>query len=391
MKATISILALLAGMPLWGQNNVNPVLAAVEENNTTLKAFRQTVEAQKLENKTGIYLAGPEADFGYLWGNPGEIGNRTDISVRQTFDIPTITGMKSKLANGQNGLLDIRYKTERMNILLEAKQYCLDLIYYNALRKELDVRLQHAETIARGYQSRLERGDASRLEYNKAQLNLSSVRGEASRVDAERHALLLQLKRLNGGNEVAFDDYLFAPAELPLDFDQWYATASQKNPELAYVKGEAGLGKTQISVSKAMGLPSFSAGYMGEKVVGQHYQGVSVGVSIPLWENRNRVKQAKMAMQAAESRVIDSNLQLYGNLQLLHKRALGLKVTAETYQHALSVANNTDLLKKALDSGDISLLDYVLEVGLYYHMANQALEAERDFQKAFSELTAADL
>ena len=387
----ISILAILASTSLFAQNNMSSVLSSIEENNTTLKALRESAEADKLENRTGLTLSNPEVGFNYLWGNPGNIGNRTDFSVTQTFDIPTITGMKSRVANEKNNLIEWQYKADRMNILLEAKQYCIELIYYNALKKELDLRLQHAETIAEGYKQRMDRGDANILEYNKVRLNLSTIQGEMSKIDVERNALIEQLKRLNGGNEVRLDDYQFGNVELPLNFGDWYVQAEQNNPVLAYVKQEIEVSKRQVSLSKAMGLPTFSAGYMSEKVVGQRYQGISVGVSIPLWENKNRVRQAKAAVRAAESREADSKQQFYGQLQILYSRTFGLKATAESYRKSMETANSTDLLKKALDAGEISLLEYILEIGLYYDTVNQALEAERDYQKTYAELSAVQL
>ncbi|MBP6661519.1 MAG: TolC family protein [Paludibacter sp.] len=392
MKAIIiSILALFGSISLYAQNNTNSVLTSIEENNTTLKALRETAESQKLENRTGIYLSNPEIGFNYLWGNPVDMGNRTDFSVTQTFDIPTITGMKSKVANGKNDLVEWQYKADRMNIMLEAKQYCIELIYYNALGKELNLRLEHAQTIAESYKKRLATGDANKLEYNKIQLNLSSVQGEMSRIEVERNTLLSQLKRLNGGKDVIFDESQFAQIQLPLNFDDWFINAEQKNPVLAYIKQEIEVSKRQVSVSKAMGLPTFSAGYMSEKVVGQRFQGVSVGVSIPLWENKNRVKQAKAAVRAAESREADSKQQFYSNLQIQFNRAMGLQNTAQAYRKSLFTANSTDLLKKALDAGEISLLDYMVEIGLYYETVNQALQAEMDYQKAFAELSAVEL
>lgn len=48
-------------------------------------------------------------------------------------------------------------------------------------------------------------------------------------------------------------------------------------------------------------LPKFSAGYSLERTLGQKYQGISVGISIPLWENKNRVKQAKAGVVAAQA------------------------------------------------------------------------------------------
>ena len=181
------------------------------------------------------------------------------------------------------------------------------------------------------------------------------------------------------------------PAQLPLNFDSWYVEAEQKNPVLAYVKQEIEVGKSQVSLSKSSNLPTFSAGYMSEKVVGQQYQGLTFSISIPLWENKNRVKQAKAAVTAAELREADSKQQFYSQLRTLYNRANSLNIIADKYRHSLATVNNTELLKKALDAGEISLLDYIVEIGLYYTTVSQALEAERDYQKAFAELSSVEL
>ena len=387
----IGVLALCSSISLVAQNNINTILGSIEENNITLKARRETSEAQKLENKTGIYLQDPEVNFGYLWGKPTSLGNQKDFSVSQTFDIPTLTGMKGKVAKEQNQMVEQQYKTDRMAILLEAKQYCIDVIYYNALKDELNIRLQHAQTIAAGYKERLEKGDANMLEYNKVQLNLATVKGEISRIEVERDALLSQLKRLNGGIEIVLNMPQYNQEELPLNFDNWYITAEEKNPALAYVKQEIEVSKKQLSLNKAMRLPKFSAGYASEITAGDKFRGVSFGISIPLWENKNRVKQAKAAVRAAETRETDSKQQFYNQLQILYKRALGLKMTANDYRKTLGSVNNSELLKKALDAGEVSLLDYIVEMGLYYDMVNQTLEAERDYRKAFADLSAVEL
>jgi len=171
---------------------------------------------------------------------------------------------------------------------------------------------------------------------------------------------------------------------LPLHFDDWFAQAAQQNPVLAYARQEIEISRQQLSLSKTMNLPTLSAGYMSEKVVGERFQGLSLGITIPLWENKNRVKQAKASVKAAESRETDNRQQFYNQLQILYNRTAGLKIAAEKYRQSLVTANNTGLLKKALDAGEISLLEYMVEIGLYYETINRALEAERDYQKAFA-------
>lgn len=390
-KIIIVPILILLSFTLDAQNSVEAVLKSIEENNTTLKSLRHSAEAEKLENKTGIYLPAPEAEFGYLWGNRSANANRTDVSVSQHFDIPTITGMKRKLSDKQNVSVEWQYKAGRLDILLEAKQYCMDLIYFNLLKKELEIRLSHAEDIADAWQKRLNSGDANLLEYNKTRLNLVNAQGEISLVEVERTAVISQLERLNGGNKIDLSDSSFEPQLLPATFDEWFSLAEQKNPLLAYMKHEAEISRDVIEINKAKGLPHFSAGYLSEKVGTEHFQGVVAGISIPLWENKNRVAQAKMAALAAEARHADVYQQFYNYVKSRYERSVGLRTVADNYREVLDNINSAGLLKKALDAGEISVLDYLTELSVYYSTVNLWLEAERDYHKSVTELRAVEL
>ena len=94
-KIILNILILIFPMGLFAQN-IETVLSEIESNNTTLSAYRNLNEAQKLENKTDIFLENPEVGFNYLWGNPSPMGTRQDFSVSQSFDFPTSYGIKKK-------------------------------------------------------------------------------------------------------------------------------------------------------------------------------------------------------------------------------------------------------------------------------------------------------
>jgi outer membrane protein TolC len=213
-----------------------------------------------------------------------------------------------------------------------------------------------------------------------------SVRGELSHIEIEYNVALSRLKRLNGGMELALESCQYEDTLFPVNFDDWYASAKLKNPVLEYVSLETEISKDQVALNRIMGLPSFSAGYMSEKVVGEHFQGFTFGISIPLWGNKNRMKQAKVAAKAAITRQEDSWQQFYNHFQNLYERTNGLKNIADSYKQSLAVFTNTGLLKKALDAGEISILEYVVETGLYYEVVNKALETERDYRKARAEL-----
>ncbi len=390
-KIIIFIMAIMATSQMPAKDNISKVLADVEQNNTTLKALRETANTEKLGNKTGIFLSDPEIGFNCLWGNPSTIGNRRDINITQTFDIATISGMKNQTADRKNDMVEWQYLADRMNIMLEAKQYLMDLIYYNGLLKELAMRKYNAEVISSSQKKRLDKGEGNIMEYNNVRMSLTKVEAEMLRIETERNTVLAQLTRLNGGIAVSVSNNVFEDINMPANFNEWFAVAESKNPVLAYVKSDIELNKKQLALSKTMNLPSFSLGYMSEKTLGQRYQGVSVGISIPLWSNKNKVKYAKAALTAAEARRTDATNQLYGKLQILYQRVCGLQETAKTYRRSLTDANNSQLLKKALDAGEISVLDYMLQTELYYDSADKTLAAERDYQKAFAELSAAEL
>jgi outer membrane protein TolC len=201
----------------------------------------------------------------------------------------------------------------------------------------------------------------------------------------------MELQRLNGGAEVVLTADQYSHATLPTDFDAWYMQMATQHPALESAQETVALHKKQVSLNKTLNLPSISAGYMSEQVVGEHFQGITLGVSIPLWENKNRTKQAKVAVRAAEHQQADAQQQLQAQFRKLYNRAAGLQHLAETYRHALAALNNTALLQKALEAGEISLLNYIVELGLYYDTVTRALEAERDFAKALAELYATEL
>lgn len=390
-KKLVYLIFLILPFIAVAQNGYETVLQQIEANNTTLSVLREQVESQKIGNRTGIYLPNPEVEFNYLWGNPKSMGRRTDFAVTQSFDFPTAYGHRRNIADLQNENAELVYKSERTNLLLLAKQTCIELVYHNALAKEYSVRLDNAIRIAETYEIRLDKGDANILEYNKAKLNLTALQTELAKIEAEQVALLSELRRMNGGKEIALLQDKFSPPMLPVNFEEWYADVEAKNPILQYVKGEIEIGKEQVKLNRALSLPKFSTGFMSEKVVGEQFQGITLGVSIPLWENKNMQRYAKAQVKASETALEDSKIQFYNRLQSLYLKASVLQQKALKFRETITSNRNDALLKKALDSGEISLLDYLLEIGHYYDAVVQVLEAERDYELALAELSAVEL
>jgi len=379
-------LILLLSSNLFSQNTIDEILTEIEKNNTTLSALRQKTDAQKIGNKTNITLENPEIGFNYLWGDPSVIGNRIDFSIKQTFDFPSAYSYKNQISDLMNEQTELEYLKQLKTLQLETKLICIDLIYLNALKYEFNKRLAHAQNIAGSYKTKFDVGETNILELNKAKLNLLNTKTELESIEIKRNSLLSELSRLNAGQFIEFKDTVFEVTIIPEDFEKWYLVAENNNKTLSWLKKEIEISQKQVSLNRAMSLPKFQAGYMSERIVGQQFRGVSVGVSIPLWENRNKLKYANANALAFESIMIDNKLQYYNNLKSLHTKAISLQENANEYRSSLLSIDSSGLLKKALDKGGISLINYILELSFYYQSVNKLLEMERDLNKSVAEL-----
>jgi outer membrane protein, heavy metal efflux system len=357
---------------------IDAVLDKIEQNNTGLAAFRKQMEAMELENRTGLLPHDPEFEFAYLWASPAEIGPRTNISLMQSFDFPTAYGYRNRIAEGKDRQLLAEYSRRRMEIRLQASLICIDLIHANAMERELHTRVSHARSLAEGYSRLLELGETNVLEYNKALLNQLNLENEAERNQVERTSLLAELQRLNGGIPMAFEADSFPDPQIPLDFEQWFAQAEKQNPVLQWISSEVEVSQARERLMRARALPGISAGYVREALANEQFRGFAVGISIPLWENRNTVKAARAQTLAARELETDQRLQFYLRLKADHAKTVELSESTRRFREGFTAVEQFRLLEVALAQGEIGLLNFLTELGFLYQGVDRLLEAQKE-------------
>lgn len=386
MKYTLLLLFVLGALNASGQSKLDRILSDIEKNNTSLAYLKDKIKAEQLGYKTGLNPANPEIGLNYLWGSPDNMGNRTDFSISQSFDFPTVYSVRRHISEARVEQAVLQLEDYRMRLQLEARRLCYQLIYINKYQTELNARKMHARQLAEAYERMMDAGETNLIEFNKSVLNSINAEQAATKNATERDDILMQLQALNGGIAISLEDDAYPLTKNFDDFDKWVNTAVLKHPYLSSLKQEVDILKQEEKLTHAMRLPKLNAGYMSEKTSDEHFQGLTLGLSVPLWENKHRQPMAKAQSVAGIKMAEDENLKFYHHIKNVFDTTGKLKSIARQMSSGLEKYNNADLLQKAYDSGELSLITYLMELKFHYEMIDRALEAERDYRHAKAEL-----
>ncbi len=390
-NAALSAIAFVSMTFVSGaQNSAEVVLASVEKNNPELQALRKRTESEKYGFKAERMVEGPEVGFDYLWGSPADIGTRKDISVTQSIDIATISGTKGKIAKSESELSDMQFNVRRQEILLQAKLLYINIIYCNAVGAELERRLGRSEKVEAVYRDMQVRGETDMIEVNKAHLAYLAQRNALARNKMETEGFRLELQRLNGGEPLEINDLSYVRRDmLPADFDTWYKEVADRSPEIRAARQNVKVNEAVARGIKMSSCPTITAGYMAELVKGSNFRGLTLGLSIPLWSARSKTRQANLSCEASRLEVKDVEASEYSALRSLYEKASGLKDLSDELALSLAVSDEAmSMTEKKFNEGEISLMDSIMELSLYYSVVDESLAASRDYDLALAELNA---
>lgn len=382
------LIIILTGKSLAGrsQDPVVAILSVVEKNNKSLQSNQKYWQAKQAEYKTGLTPYDPQVEYDYLFGSPVGAGNQKDFSITQRLDFPTVYKQKKELSARQGAQTQLQQLVHRQDILLEAKLLSLHIIYLNKKDAELHRRLANTQKLVQDYQKKLDRGDVIILDVNKAKLQLLNIKNETALNENERLIALTKLSELNGGNSLTITDTTYPAIPVLPDFETLDSTIEANDPIIKVYEQEKQILQQQIAVQKAMNLPKLETGYHSQGILGQSYRGFHAGISIPLWENKNKLGAVKSnieyATANAETHRLEHRLE---NKQYYDQLDTRVKLLQE-YKELLSTLNNTALLNKALALGQITIIQYFYDESFYFTAYESYLKSEWEYQQAVARL-----
>lgn len=370
-----------------GAIGIDEVLRRIEANNKELQANAHSLAAQKLENRAANNLPDPTLSYAHLWGAREKGETIGELVVSQSFDFPTLYATRARANRLRTASLDAQATDFRQQLLLRAKELCLDILMLQRLQTLLDERLEQASELQAYYRKRLDTGDANILETNKLNLELLNIRTQSRTNRTALEAAWLELSSLNGGQPLTASSIADSPScPLPADYEQLREEVLAADAALQSLDRDSEAARKQVSASRQGWLPKLELGYRRNTESGAPFNGVVVGFSLPVFENRGKVKAAKAQAMDTDFRREGARLRAESELAQLYGEARALQASIEEYREALRAQRDMELLRQALTGGQLSVTEYFVEVSVVYQSRQNLLEIENRYRKVMARI-----
>ena len=370
------------------QRRYDRMLQLVEEHNPMLQAAQQRAEASRMQATVGFLLPDPEVELALYRGDPAEQGNRWDLRVMQSFEMPSVYLRRARLRTLAQQAATLDYATVRNTLLHETQLLCAEMVYAYGVEQTLAKQLTAAGRLMQLYEKRMQQGDCSVLEYNRVSMNLAEMQDKHTRALLQVTTLRDDLLSLTGSADVA--DFLTAydTLLLPADFDVWYDSIEMANPHLLALQNAVQMSRQTLQLSRSQWLPEMSVGYASENTTGSAFRGVALGLKIPLWSQPRAVKQAHVAYSAAQQEL---EAERYATRMAMRKQMHSLQLLQDdlnAMRQAYSQYNSRSLLDKTLKAGEMTLEQYLLQTDYYTQQELAIWEIAHQLEQAYLNLYA---
>lgn len=364
---------------------VDEVLKEIESNNMGINAAAANLKAMQMENRLGNRLPDPSVSYKKAFEKSPATGRTEEITVSQGFDFPTVYIQRNRTNAARNEMLTAGYDETRQQILLEAKQLCLDLVLLQKEGEMLEKKMKNATLIRELYDKKMREGSATSIELNKAELEYLNAESEMIINATRREQTVRALVALNGGMELSAMPQEYSATEQLPPLDQLAQEAMALDASARKARGMTDVAQRELTLEKHRMLPSFDVKYIRETSFDTTSNAFEVGMSVPLWEKAGNVKRAKAASLASTYEADNMRISIENQLAANYSEAMKLKdamkrFSPDMFDHSLEV------LKKAFDHKEISIIDYFNECNNIYQSIQTYLNLENSYQKALANI-----
>ena len=386
MKKLINLILFLSVSVVVNGQSFDGFMQNVEQNNPGLIALQKWLEAEETKAKTGIYPDNPTISYNHLWGNPVAIGNQQELEISQSFKLPGYYTSKSDVQKLNFQQKQALAEKEKREILHSARSAWFNLVWLYKKEALLQTRNADAKKLVAIMQEGFEAGEITKPAFDKARIYSIGVQSEWQKVKSEIEVQSRFLRQLNGDNIIEGVIFDYPSGWENPDLDKLLANLTENNPDLVMAQTGIQQAENEVKHQFMNGLPSFEAGYRSETILDQKLQGFHAGISIPLWQNKNSVKHAKLQTEWTRANLLQHESEIKMLVSGLYYEMVALKTNYEQMKIVIVEEGISKSNPELLKSGHITFAEYLLDANFIRDIQNQFLQTENAYFELLSKL-----
>lgn len=345
-------------------------LKIIVESPALFESMADVVSAEQ-SLKSAANLPDPEIEGEYLVG-PSGVENRWGAGLSWGLEWPGVYSARKQEARGQLQAARSELLVKRNEMLTEVGRLLLDYILASSqlqLYSEIEAANDSVAKLAeRGFKG----GEMTRLDLGKLKIERAALATRIAESENARQAAADALALIHGGDcseLLSSMDIAFPEAIAPSVQQMKEALVSSPEVMAAYSRLEQARLTEKVAARES--LPEISIGYQHAYEEGTHFNGATLGFSIPVFSNSNKKRAAKVETGLANTRLEIATERVKLSLDRDVARLNQLNTRIESLSKALAADDELALLQKAYSGGVITLIEYINE-------RNYFLEARMD-------------
>lgn len=388
-SATALAIAICLGTVSSSAISFNQAIDSITASNPEVIKARLEAATARADIKTASALPDPELGGEYMW-MPKGVDNRWNVGIEWGFEWFGVYGARKNEAKANADafslLAEATETQQRQAIVAALTEWQLQrqkLVLLESMAKANIAMLETARQQEKG-------GQMSTIDVNKLAIETGRF---AVRIEDERLVLMeasRNLFQLAGGRDISplleqieFD--LFKENSLP-PLEEVVANA-KRLPAVWAAIAQAEAARRAVGVAKAEFGPGITLGYKHLFEDGMHFNGISVGITLPFFSTRGKREAANARRIQAEFEASAAEREAEMTARALWERAESLRNRLAPLKEVFDMTDNYTLLRQQYEGGQISLHEYQGDKLYFLEAELEYLDLQARYRAALADLS----
>lgn len=317
----------------------------------------------------------------------GAVSSTTDrgIAVSQELEIAGQRGRRIAAAEAGLTAAEARHRRRRREVLVTIERAFAETVRARELRQIAGADLELTRNLLSFEERRLEAGAGTQIEVNLARAAAGrAVRRhqEATAAWREARSRLAEAVGLDPpAQPTAAGGLPRAAVPLP-PLGELTRTALEGRSDLAALRRDAERAERRLRLERSLAIPNLELGAFAAREEGDDLTGLRAGIAIPLFDrNQGGIAEAEAAVGRAGAETAVAELAAAREVAAAYGRYLAAAEALRALEGLVveTLAESLDLLRRAVDAGELSATDVLL-------LRRELVEARREHVETAGEL-----